>query len=87
MFRCCTEYQLRVIATRISALGFALWALASIASAAVPQPYVVATGQLVIEQYQPDGDSIRFIADDPEVLTAIRRGELLKPSRRDRSVQ
>lgn len=71
------------------ALCFALAALVSASGEAseISKPYVVATGKLVIEQYQPDGDSIRFIADAPEILTTIRRGDLLKPSNRDRSVQ
>lgn len=73
----------------IRTLCFAIFALVSLASPASPESevYVAATGRLVVDGYQPDGDSIRFIADQPESLTSIRRGDLLKPSNRDHSVQ
>jgi endonuclease YncB( thermonuclease family) len=44
-------------------------------------------GNLVIVGYAPDGDSIRFIADDPGLFEQIKRGYKVRPSQRDGSVQ
>ena len=45
------------------------------------------TGSFVIVNFEPDGDSIRFIADDPSIFTNLHRGYLIKPSPKDGSVQ
>ncbi len=44
-------------------------------------------GELVIIGYSPDGDSIRFVADDPGLFEQIGRGYKVRPSGRDGSVQ
>ncbi|HJT04710.1 MAG TPA: hypothetical protein VJ757_13960, partial [Pseudonocardiaceae bacterium] len=44
-------------------------------------------GELVIAGYEPDGDSVRFIADDSAHYAALKRADRLRPSPRDRSVQ
>ncbi|HYZ36510.1 MAG TPA: thermonuclease family protein [Pseudonocardiaceae bacterium] len=44
-------------------------------------------GELVIAGYEPDGDSVRFIADDTAHYAALKRADRLRPSPRDRSVQ
>lgn len=49
--------------------------------------YLTITGQLVIERYEPDGDSARFIADQPEHYASLHRGYKVRPSPRDGSVQ
>lgn len=45
------------------------------------------SGTFVIQGYEPDGDSARFIADDPTQFADLHRGHLIKPSKRDASVQ
>jgi endonuclease YncB( thermonuclease family) len=51
-------------------------------------PYLLAMqGRLVIAGYQPDGDSVRFIADDPGLFKTLRRGYKIRRSARDGSVQ
>jgi hypothetical protein len=51
-------------------------------------PYLLALhGTLVIVGYQPDGDSIRFIADEPAHFDELYRGYKIRPSTRDGSVQ
>ncbi|GAA5175127.1 nuclease [Niveibacterium umoris] len=49
--------------------------------------YKVIHGTLVAVSYQPDGDSIRFVADDPDQFGELHRGHQVIPSRRDGSVQ
>jgi endonuclease YncB( thermonuclease family) len=44
-------------------------------------------GELVIIGYEPDGDSVRFVADDPGLFEQIGRGYKVRPSGRDGSVQ
>lgn len=51
-------------------------------------PYFrVIHGQFVIVGKEPDGDSVRFIADDPDLYRALHRFYRIKPSRADGSVQ
>ena len=44
-------------------------------------------GKLVIVGYEPDGDSVRFIADDAAHYQALARADRIRPSKRDGSVQ
>lgn len=44
-------------------------------------------GKLVINGYEPDGDSVRFIAADPDLFHRLHRGYRIRRSRRDGSVQ
>jgi endonuclease YncB( thermonuclease family) len=54
----------------------------------VASPYLLAIrGQLVITGYEPDGDSIRFIADTPTLFSQLQRGYKIRKSARDGSVQ
>jgi endonuclease YncB( thermonuclease family) len=51
-------------------------------------PYLLTLrGRLVIEGYSPDGDSIRFIADRPDLFHHLERGYKIRRSLRDGSVQ
>jgi endonuclease YncB( thermonuclease family) len=51
-------------------------------------PYLLAIhGSLVIVGYQPDGDSIRFIADEPSLFDDLYRGYKIRLGPRDGSVQ
>src|SRR6266511_358970 len=51
-------------------------------------PYLLAIhGNLVIVGYQPDGDSIRFIADDPSLFDDLYRGYKIRLGPRDGSAQ
>lgn len=50
------------------------------------EPYRAITGKLVLLGKSPDGDSVRFIADDAAALRALRYGYRLQPSK-DKSVQ
>ncbi len=51
-------------------------------------PYLLAMhGNLVIVGYQPDGDSIRFIADTPDLFDDLYRGYKIRRGTRDGSVQ
>jgi endonuclease YncB( thermonuclease family) len=45
------------------------------------------TGTFVIVGKEPDGDSVRFIADDLEQLFELRNGHRIRPSKSDGSVQ
>jgi len=45
------------------------------------------TGKLVVKGYEPDGDSVRFIADNAAHFAELHRGHLITPSKRDGSVQ
>lgn len=49
--------------------------------------YLTIAGQFKIEGYQPDGDSVRFIADNPALFGELYRGYKIKPSKKDGSVQ
>ena len=44
-------------------------------------------GTFVIVGYEPDGDSVRFVADDPEQFRNLHRYDRLRLSSRDGSVQ
>lgn len=48
--------------------------------------YLTIKGKFVIADKQPDGDSVRFIADEPDLYRELQRNYRIKPSR-DRSVQ
>jgi len=51
-------------------------------------PYLLAMrGNLVIVGYQPDGDSLRFIADDPGLFADLYRGYKIRLGPRDGSAQ
>jgi endonuclease YncB( thermonuclease family) len=51
-------------------------------------PYLLAMrGNLVIVGYQPDGDSIRFVADDPTLFHDLYRGYKIRLGPRDGSAQ
>jgi endonuclease YncB( thermonuclease family) len=51
-------------------------------------PYQLAMrGHLVLVGYQPDGDSVRFVADDPSLYANLHRGYKIRQSTRDGSVQ
>jgi endonuclease YncB( thermonuclease family) len=51
-------------------------------------PYSICIhGKLVIAGYEPDGDSVRFIADDSSRFDALKRADRIRLSPRDRSVQ
>jgi hypothetical protein len=44
-------------------------------------------GELRIGGYEPDGDSVRFVADSPSGFQRLQRGERIRLSRRDGSAQ
>jgi endonuclease YncB( thermonuclease family) len=48
--------------------------------------YLVIKGKFVIVGKEPDGDSVRFIADNPNIYEHLHRNYRIKPSR-DESVQ
>ncbi|PSB49913.1 nuclease [Cyanosarcina cf. burmensis CCALA 770] len=48
--------------------------------------YLTIKGKFVIADKEPDGDSVRFIADDSDLYQELQRNYRIKPSR-DRSVQ
>ncbi len=49
--------------------------------------YRIIKGNFVLVGYEPDGDSVRFIADNPDLYKALHRSYRIKLSLRDRSVQ
>ncbi len=49
--------------------------------------YFSLRGQLTLKGKKPDGDSVRFIADDPEGWEALRRNDRIRLSTVDASVQ
>jgi endonuclease YncB( thermonuclease family) len=49
--------------------------------------YFCIHGELVIVGYEPDGDSVRFIADDASHYAGLKRADRIRPSQRDGSVQ
>lgn len=49
--------------------------------------YCVIKGCFTIASYEPDGDSVRFIADSPDLYQNLHGSYRIKPSKRDRSVQ
>src|SRR5919206_4086357 len=49
--------------------------------------YTCIHGKLVIVGYEPDGDSVRFIADDTSRFDVLKRADRIRLSRRDHSVQ
>src|SRR5262249_13715690 len=56
-------------------------------SAAFFPTYVVIPGKFLIVGYEPDGDSVRFAADDPAQYSHLRRSNLIHLSPTDGSVQ
>ncbi|MDB5096202.1 MAG: hypothetical protein JWM80_623 [Cyanobacteria bacterium RYN_339] len=44
-------------------------------------------GRLVIRGKQPDGDSVRFVADSPDFYSDLRYARRIRPSQEDGSVQ
>jgi endonuclease YncB( thermonuclease family) len=49
--------------------------------------YLCIHGSLVIVGYEPDGDSVRFIADNPSHYDQLQRADRIRPSKHDGSVQ
>jgi endonuclease YncB( thermonuclease family) len=49
--------------------------------------YQVIQGEFVIIGKEPDGDSVRFIANNPKLYRALKRSYRIKPSTQDGSVQ
>jgi endonuclease YncB( thermonuclease family) len=49
--------------------------------------YRLIPGSFVIVDKEPDGDSVRFVANDLESFSELYRARLLKPARSDQSVQ
>ncbi len=49
--------------------------------------YCVIKGCFTIIGYEPDGDSVRFIADNPELYQNLHGSYRIKPSKKDGSVQ
>lgn len=49
--------------------------------------YEVIKGSFVIKNYEPDGDSVRFIADNLDLYQNLHGSYRIKPSRKDGSVQ
>ena len=49
--------------------------------------YNALDGHVVLDGYQPDGDSFRFLPRDPSRLADLRRAPLIERSRRDGTVQ
>jgi hypothetical protein len=51
-------------------------------------PYFMAIhGRLLVIGYEPDGDSVRFVAEQPSSYADLHRGYKIRPSTRDGSVQ
>ncbi len=66
---------------------FLLLALAVVAALALAQPsspsseaYLVLRGSFIVIGKQPDGDSVRFKPDSPELLKKLKRADRIKPS-------
>ncbi|PSB02921.1 thermonuclease family protein [Merismopedia glauca] len=49
--------------------------------------YKAISGSFVVIGKQPDGDSVRFVADNPDLYTDLHRSFRIKPSKQDGSVQ
>jgi endonuclease YncB( thermonuclease family) len=49
--------------------------------------YQVIQGEFVIKGKEPDGDSVRFIANNPKLYRTLKRSYRIKPSVQDKSVQ
>jgi endonuclease YncB( thermonuclease family) len=49
--------------------------------------YVVIRGEYIVVGKEPDGDSIRFRADNPGLLKQLKNGERVKVSQSDQTVQ
>lgn len=49
--------------------------------------HLVISGQFVIVGKEPDGDSVRFVADDPSLFQRLESGHLALPSKADGSIQ
>ena len=52
-----------------------------------PATWTWARGQLAVLGYAPDGDSVRFLPDDPATLRRLTDGDRLEVSERDGTVQ
>src|SRR4051794_34546899 len=51
-------------------------------------PYFrIIKGTFIIIGKEPDGDSVRFVADNPELYRALRNAFRIKPTQSDGSVQ
>jgi endonuclease YncB( thermonuclease family) len=70
-------------------LGFVvvLAFVSSTRSQSTLEAYLVLHGAFVIEGKQPDGDSIRFRPDQPELLQKLKRADRIEPSNKDGTVQ
>jgi hypothetical protein len=56
--------------------------------AGTSSPYhLLIRGQVVVVGKEPDGDSVRFNADDPDLWFSLRNGHRVEPSKQDGSVQ
>jgi len=51
------------------------------------QHFVGIKGKFVVVGYEPDGDSVRFIADNPSAFDSIYRSHLIRFGKNDNSVQ
>lgn len=49
--------------------------------------YCIIKGSFIPKNYEPDGDSVRFIADNPDLYQNLHGSYRIKPSRKDGSVQ
>jgi endonuclease YncB( thermonuclease family) len=49
--------------------------------------YIVIKGCFIPKNYEPDGDSVRFIADNVDLYQNLHGSYRIKPSKRDKSVQ
>jgi len=49
--------------------------------------YKAIPGEFVLVGKEPDGDSVRFVADDLDLLDDLHRAFRIKPARTDRSLQ
>ena len=70
-----------------SSLAFTSHATKLSAAPAGEEAFQVIRGTVTVAGYQPDGDSIRFVADDSHLFDALYRGNRVRLSKRDGSVQ
>jgi len=57
------------------------------AAQTVARDYRVIHGKYIVEGKEPDGDSVRFVADDKSNFNVLQRAYRIKPSALDQSVQ
>src|SRR5262249_9405372 len=88
----CITARLIAPAARRPELG--MWEMITMArtarvpgSAAFFPTYVVIPGTFLIVGYEPDGDSVRFVADDRAQYSHLRRSNLIHLAPNDGSVQ